>query len=84
MQCLHNLGSTLKMRYHDTQDIHDLNRSIEKLEQAVALLTPNSQHVRASYLSNLANALYLRFERTENIADLDRAKELKTLASSPN
>jgi len=77
MQCLHNLGNILKMRYLDTEDLQDLNRSIDLLEQAVAMLSPATQHIKSTYLSNLAEALRLRFERTENIADLERAKELK-------
>jgi tetratricopeptide (TPR) repeat protein len=77
MQCLYNLGATLlHMHYVRTNDLKDVNRAVELLEQAVALI-PEDFHQQTLYISTLAAALEARFERTENLADLERAKALR-------
>lgn len=64
------------MRYTATQDLADLDLSVENLEQAVALVTPDF-HSRRAYMRALIDVLQRRFERTENLPDLERIKQLR-------
>ena len=73
----------LNARYGSRKDLATLNRAIDLLEQAVALLTPKSPHLYQPYMQTLADALQRRFERTENLADLERSKELLSKPPSP-
>ena len=79
MQCLFNLGSSLHTNYSTSKNLDDLNRAINYLEQAVALLSPKTQHVRDVYLTTLASALMHRFQHTENMDDLERANTLRKM-----
>ena len=40
MQCMHNLGSALCVRYKLTEELADLDRAVALLERAVELLEP--------------------------------------------
>jgi tetratricopeptide (TPR) repeat protein len=76
MQCYYNLGAAFKMRYSARRNLDDLQQAIEKMELAVAQLSPDFQ-LADVYHDALAGALELRFERTEDLADLERAKQLR-------
>jgi len=75
-QCYFNLGNAYKMRYEQRTCLEDLDRSVDALEQALALSEAGAT-ARPAYLSTLIDVLKTRFERTASLADLERMKELR-------
>jgi hypothetical protein len=72
VRVLNTLGILLAAHYERTGRLDELNRCIDTLEEAVALLPVTSQQ-RPVLLNNLAGTLWQRYERTGDGADLERA-----------
>jgi CHAT domain-containing protein len=73
---LNTIGILLAAHYERTGRLDELNRCIDTLEEAVALLPATSQQ-RSVLLNNLAGTLWQRYERTGDGADLERASALQ-------
>ncbi len=67
-----NLAGTLRMRFHHTGALADLDDAIEAAREAVTAL-PETHPERGGYLSNLSNALRARFDEREDPDDLSAA-----------
>lgn len=76
VQNLHELGQALKLLYKHTNDLADLNHSIELFEQAMAVLSGSSP-LQSVCRANLTEALQKRYKRTANITDLKRINQLR-------
>jgi CHAT domain-containing protein/tetratricopeptide (TPR) repeat protein len=73
---LNTLGILLAAHHERTGRLDELNRCIDTLEEAVALVPATSQQ-RPVLLNNLAGTLWQRYERTGDGADLKRATALQ-------
>jgi hypothetical protein len=76
VQNLYDLGLALQLLYKQTNDLADLNRSIDLFELAIAALSSSSP-MQPIYRANLTAALQKRYKRTTTIADLKRLNQLK-------
>ena len=76
VQHLYDLGQALKLLYKQTNELTDLNHSIELFERAMAALNGSSP-MRSICRANLTEALQKRYRRTANITDLKRIHQLR-------
>jgi hypothetical protein len=73
---LGNLDNGLRMRYTLTEDIADLERAIQLLEQALQQPPPDFPD-RSDVVKSLGSALLTRYEIIGNPEDRERANALK-------
>jgi tetratricopeptide (TPR) repeat protein len=71
---LNNLAKDLALRFLETSQIGDLDRSIS-LQRDVLTLVPAAHFRRYGYLNNLANQLVTRYRLRGDPADLDESVE---------
>ncbi|KAL2820071.1 CHAT domain-containing protein [Aspergillus granulosus] len=69
---LQNWCDWLRDRYSKTQDMRDLEQSIN-IGQIVIRATTDEHRGRVAYLNSLATALSYRYEKTQSMADLEQS-----------
>lgn len=66
------LGGALKCLYIESEDSHDLNPAISKMDEAEAVGHPN-QDYQAVVRGKIGEMLERRFDKTYNVADIQQA-----------
>jgi len=68
------LGAGLMRRYNVSEDLSDLENSIENLQKAASMLPEHPEHL--TILSNLAAAFTSRYGETKNFSDLENSIDI--------